>query len=269
MIASLRDLWRHRALVAVLTGRELKARYRGSVLGFFWSLLSPLLMLAVYTVVFQLVFPNRSASTRPYAIFLFTGLLPWNFLAAGLVDGAASLTTHGALLKKILFPAEVLPVVSVLSQAVHFLLGLPVLLLGLVLAACGVFDARIALGWPLVQAPLLFALQCVLLFGLGLLLAALTVHFRDVRDLLATILPLWFFATPILYALGDVGSARLRSLLRWNPVSPLFSAWHDALFFGRWIDAPTWGAIAGVTVVTVLLGYAFFDRLRDSYPEAV
>ncbi len=269
MLDSLRDLYRHRALVAVLTGRELKARYRGSILGFFWSLLSPLLMLAVYTVVFQLVFPNRSLSTRPYAIFLFAGLLPWNFLAAALVDAAASLPTHGALLKKILFPAEVLPAVAVLSQAVHFLLGLPVLLLGLVLAATGVFDARIPLGLPLVQVPILFALQCVLLFGLGLLLAALTVHFRDVRDLLATILPLWFFATPILYALGDVGSARLRSLLRWNPVAPLFSAWHDALFFGRWVDAPTWGAILVVTAAVFFAGYALFDRLRDSFPEAV
>jgi ABC-type polysaccharide/polyol phosphate export permease len=268
MIASLRDLYRHRALVSVLTGRELKARYRGSVLGFFWSLLSPLLMLAVYTVVFQLVFPSRSLSTRPYAIFLFAGLLPWNFLAAGLVDAASSLPTHGALLRKILFPAEVLPAVAVLSQAVHFLLGFPVLLLGLLLAAGGVFDARITLGLPLVQVPVLFLLEGVFVLGLGLLLAALTVHFRDVRDLLTTLLPLWFFATPVLYALGDL-SPKMQSFLRWNPVAPLFSAWHEALFYGRWVPARTWGAILLVTLAVFLAGYALFDRLRDSFPEAV
>jgi ABC-type polysaccharide/polyol phosphate export permease len=269
VLESLRDLYRHRALLGVLTGRELKARYRGSVLGFVWSLLSPLLMLAVYTVVFQVVFPNRSLSTRPYAIFLFTGLLPWNFLSAALVDASASLPTHGALLKKILFPAEVLPAVAVLSQAVHFLLGLPVLALGLLLAALGAFDARVVPGLPLLQVPFLFLLQCVFVLGLGLLLAALTVHFRDVRDLLATVLPLWFFATPVLYALADVKSSRLTAVLRFNPVAPLFSGWHDALFYGRWISAGTWGAITAGSLVSFLAGYAFFDRLRDSYPEAV
>ena len=152
MLRNLAGLWRHRALAFVLVSRELKARYRGSVLGFFWSLLNPLLMLAVYSVVFAVIFPGRSPSTSPYALFLFTGLLPWNWLAGGLTDAASSLTTHGALLKKILFPAEVLPLVSVAAQSVHFLLALPVLLAGLLLGAAGAFTpTAIARGWDRVQ----------------------------------------------------------------------------------------------------------------------
>lgn len=269
MLTGLSELWRHRALVAVLTARELKARYRGSVLGFFWSLLNPLLMLTVYTVVFQLVLPNRSPSTRPYAVFLFCGLLPWNWLSSSLTDASGSLLQNGALLRKILFPAEVLPAVSVLSQAVHFLLALPILLGALLLGAYGVFDAKVALGLPLLQVPFLVAIEAVLLFGIGLFLAGLTVHFRDVKDLLATLLTLWFFATPVLYSFADIRSPRLRSLLAWNPAALLFSAWHDALFFARWVPPLTWALLLAISVATLLLGYAFFDRLRDSYPEAV
>jgi lipopolysaccharide transport system permease protein len=269
VLKNLAGLWRHRALAYVLVARELKARYRGSVLGFFWSLLNPLLMLAVYAIVFAVIFTGRGPETSPYALFLFSGLLPWNWLSSSLTDAAASLTTHGALLKKILFPAEVLPLVAVLAQGLHFIFALPVLLLGLVLGALGVFGPPIPLGWPLVQAVPLMVLEGVFVAGAGLLLAALTVHFRDVKDLLATALSLWFFATPVLYTLSDIKQERLRNLLRLNPAAPLFDAWRDALFYARWIDASRWGLLLAIACVTFFLGYALFDRLRDSYPEAV
>lgn len=269
MLKNLADLWRHRALAYVLVARELKARYRGSVLGFFWSLLNPLLMLAVYAFVFAVIFPGRSPSTSPYALFLFSGLLPWNWLSSALTDAASSLTTHGALLRKILFPAEVLPLVAVVAQGLHFIFALPVLLLGLILGSLGVFGRPIPLGWPLVQiVPLLF-LEGVFIAGIGLLLAALTVHFRDVRDLLTTALSLWFFATPILYTLSDIRQERVRGLLMLNPAAPLFDAWRDALFYCRWVVPERWGLLALLSGTSFLLGYALFDRLRDSYPEAV
>lgn len=269
MLTALRDLWRHRALVLVLTSRELKARYRGSVLGYLWSLLNPLAMLAVYTAVFQLLLPNRSSSTSPYALFLFCGLLAWTWLSSALTDAAASLLTHGALLKRILFPAEVLPLVAVLSQGVHFLLALPVLLGGLLAGAAGLFGKPVPVGLPLLQVPILVFLQGLFVLGLGLLLSALTVHFRDVRDLLGTGLSLWFFATPVLYDLSDLSAHPVGRLLAWNPAAPLFGAWHDALFFGRWVAPSTWGLLVLLSSGSFLLGYAFFHRLRDSFAEAV
>ena len=265
----LRDLWRHRALVGVLVTREVKARYRGSVLGFFWSLLNPLLMLAVYTLVFQLLLPNRSPSTSPYALFLFCGLLPWNWLSSAITDAASSLLTHGALLRKILFPAEVLPAVAVLAQGVHFLLALPVLLAALVAGALGAFGTNVPLGWPLLQVIPLLVLQGLLLLGIGLFLAALTVHFRDVKDLLQTVLSVLFFATPILYTLNDLPKTKLTRLLALNPFAPLFAGWHDALFYGRVSPPETWAAVAAISVAAFAVGFVFFDRLRDSFPEAV
>ena len=269
MLKNLAGLWRHRALFYVLVARELKARYRGSVLGFFWSLLNPLLMLAVYALVFAVIFQGRGASTSPYALFLFSGLLPWNWLSSALTDAASSLTTHGALLRKILFPAEVLPLVAVVAQGIHFVFAVPVLLAGLVLGSLGVFGTRIPIGWPLVQAVPLLVLEGVFLSGVGLFLASLTVHFRDVKDLLATALSLWFFATPVLYALSEIKQERVRALLVLNPAAPLFDAWRDALFYSRWIEPSRWGVLLAIAGVAFLTGYALFDRLRDSYPEAV
>lgn len=272
MLNRLRELYRHRTLVAVLTSRELKARYRGSALGFLWSLLNPLLMLTVYTLVFRLLLPNRSAETQPYALFLFSGLLPWTWLAASLTDAAASLLTNGALLKKILFPAEVLPIVAVLAQAAHFVLALPVLFAGLVVGRAGLLGPGgegVRFGAPVLQVPLLLALQALLLAGVGLFLAALTVHFRDVKDVLATLLALGFFATPILYALPDVAGSRFGRLLSWNPLAPLFGAWRKALLRAEWVEPSTWAVVSLVAVGSFGLGYLFFDRLRDSFPEAV
>src|SRR5205085_11490520 len=103
----------------------------------------------------------------------------------------------------------------------------------------------------------------------GLFLAALTVHFRDVKDILGTGLSLLFFATPVLYSLGDLRAPSLSRILRWNPLAPLFGAWHDALFYGRWIAPRVWGLAALVSLAAFLVGYALFDRLRDSFPEAV
>ena len=269
MLEGLRDLFRHRALVGVLVARELKARYRGTALGFLWSLLNPLLMLAVYTIVFQFIFPGRSALTSPYAVFLFCGLLPWNWLSSSLTDASASLIVHGPLLKKVLFPAEVLPTVAVLAQGAHFLLALPVLGLGLVLGSLGVFGRPVPLGPALLQVPALVLLEGVFLLGVGYFLAGLTVHFRDVKDLLATALSLWFFATPVLYPLAEISVPGLKRALAWNPAAPLFTAWQDALFFGRWLAPGEWALVAGIAAAAFLAGFAFFSRLRDSYPEAV
>jgi ABC-type polysaccharide/polyol phosphate export permease len=226
-------------------------------------------MLIVYSVVFQLLLPNRSESTNPYSLFLFCGLLPWNWLAGSLTDAASSLLTHGGLLRKVLFPAEVLPFVSVFSQTAHFLLALPVLFGGLILAATGLFGPARPLTWTLLQIVPLAFLEGVFLLGVGLFLAGLTAHFRDVRDLLSTALSLLFFATPILYTLGDLRSHPVAALLALNPLAKLFSAWQDAMFFGRWISPMGWLQLTGMSLVTFIVGYAFFDRLRDSFAEAV
>src|SRR6266478_266159 len=133
MFANLAQLVRYRGLMQSLVARELKARYRGSVLGFLWSFINPLLLLSIYSFVFAVILPGtHSNAVEPYALFMFCGILPWTWFSSSLTEAAGSLVAGGNLIKKVLFPAEVLPIVSVLTNMVHFFLGLPILVLFLV-----------------------------------------------------------------------------------------------------------------------------------------
>jgi lipopolysaccharide transport system permease protein len=240
--------------------RELKARYRGSFLGFLWSFVNPVLLLLTYWLVFTYMLPAaRSQAVDRYFIFLFCGILPWTAFQASVMESSGVLIAGGNLIKKVLFPAEVLAVVTVLTNMVQLLLGLPILLL--VLVATGKLHASA----PLVLAPLL--VQLVLALGVALFVSALTVHFRDVQNILGHLLHVWFFATPVLYLLPETG--RLRLLLRFNPMTHVVVAWQDVLYFGVPRLRPGLLAAFGVAVLCFALGAFLFDRLRDTLAEEV
>ena len=264
MLANLRELFRCRGLIETLVVRELKARYRGSILGFFWSFVNPLLLLLVYSFVFSVVLPGfRGSDLEPYALFLFCGLLPWTWFSSALLESSTSLIMNGNLLKKVLFPAEVLPIVAVLSNMVHFFLALPVLGGFLVFYAA---PLRLA---ELVWFPLVILVQLILSLGLALLLSALTVHFRDLKDLLANLLTLWFFCTPILYPMSMLPHNGT-FVMNLNPFAHLAISYQEILFydgpFGHW----KWLLVILVASVGLLaVGYMLFDRLRDSFAEEV
>ena len=275
MLSNLWRLFGYRVLIQTLVVRELKARYRGSVLGFFWSFANPLLLLVVYTFVFSVVLPARFEGVDDnYALFLFCGLLPWTWFSSALTESSNALLANGNLIKKVLFPAEVLPVVAVLANMVHFFLALPILVVALFLFAATP-PGFIELLW----FPAVVAVQFVLTLGLGLMLAALTVHFRDIKDLLANVLTLWFFATPILYpwtmvaergpSVGGLPPAG-KVLMDLNPFAHIAISYQEILFFDgpfghwKWLLALALGG-----VMLFLAGYALFDRLRDSFAEEV
>lgn len=264
MFSNLRELIRYRGLIQTLVVRELKARYRGSTLGFFWSFVNPLLLLTVYTIVFSVVLPGfRGIDVEPYALFLFCGLLPWTWFSSALLESANSLIAGGNLIKKVLFPAEILPIVAVLSNMFHFFFALPILALFLV------FYARPIQWIDLVWFPIVVLVQLTLTLGIGLLLSALTVHFRDLKDLLGNLLTLWFFTTPIIYPMAMVPPGG-KFIMDLNPVAHLAISYQELLFydgpFGHW----RWlVALAVASVATFLIGYALFDRLRDSFAEEV
>ena len=264
MFENLRKLFRFRGLIQALVARELKARYRGSVLGFFWSFINPLLLLLIYSFVFTTVLPNETKGVQPYALFMFCGILPWNWFSTSLSDAAGSLISGGNLIKKVLFPAEVLPIVSVLANMVHFFLGLPILVLFLI------YYQKPPDPWDLVWFPIAVLIQLTFATGLGLMLAALTVHFRDIRDILANLLMLWFFATPIIYPWFQPSVSQYIWLFNINPFTHLAVAYQEILFFNGPIGHWRWLlALGGLSVVIFLAGYWLFDRLRDSFAEAV
>ncbi len=264
MLANLRQLFRYRALVQSLVARDLKARYRGSVLGFLWSFVNPLLLLLIYSFVFTVVIQRPGTSAlEPFALFMFCGILPWTWFQSSLLESSNVLIAGGNLIRKVLFPAEVLPIVSVFAGLVHFFLGLPIL------AAFFFYYGKPVNVTDLALLPVIVLIQLALTLGLALIVSALTVHFRDLRDLLANLLTLWFFATPIIYSLGEA-PPRVRPFLNVNPFTHLAVAYQEVLFiagpFTAWSRLLVVGLFAGAILV---VGYATFDRLRDTLAEEV
>ena len=264
MFSNLANLIRYRGLIQSLVARELKARYRGSVLGFFWSFINPLLLLLVYSFVFTYVLENKVEGIQPYALFMFCGILPWTWFASSLTEASGSLISGGNLIKKVLFPAEVLPIVSVLANMVHFFLGLTILV-GFLIYYKHPPDAL-----DLVWFPVVVFVQLIFTTALALILAALTAHFRDIRDLLANLLTLWFFATPIIYPWTQENVRRLKWIFNLNPFTHLAVSYQEILFFPGPIGHWKWLlALGAASVVLFLAGYWVFDRLRDSFAEVV
>ena len=262
MFENLRQLPRYRGLIQSLVSRELKARYRGSVLGFFWSFANPLLLLLVYTFVFSYVM-RPPEGIHDYALFLFCGLLPWTWFQTSLVESSGILISGGNLIKKVMFPAEILPIVTVLSNLVHFLFGLIILVVFLIY-----FQAPLQ-PLELLWFPVVVLVQLVLTLGFALILSALTVHFRDIKDILGNVMTLWFFATPIIYSWKNP-PPQIRRFLNANPVTHLAVSYQEILYFegpfGHW----KWLLALGMgSIVLFLFGYFLFDRLRDSFAEEV
>src|SRR6476620_10148929 len=190
MFHNLAQLLRYRGLLQSLLARELKARYRGSILGFFWSFINPLMLLLVYTFVFKYVMPSAVKGADPYPLFFFCGILPWTWFASSLMESSGVLISGGNLIKKVLFPAEILPIVTVTANMMHFFLALPILAVFLVY-----YRAPLTVH-ELLWFPVVVAVQYIFTLACALLLSALTVHFRDIKAILSNVLTMWFFATP-------------------------------------------------------------------------
>jgi lipopolysaccharide transport system permease protein len=260
MFGDLQRLSRHGLLVRTLVVRELKARYRASVLGFLWSFINPLVLMLVYALVFS--FYLRTG-TEAYAAFLASGLLPWIWFSSSLVEGTSSIVNGANLVNKALFPAEVLPVVPVVSNLVHFLLGLPILALFLIFYALWLTP----LVWLL---PVLLLVQMLFTVGLVLLLSALNVFFRDMQHIVGNLLTLWFFLTPIVYESSLVPTAFAWTLAI-NPMSHLIQG-YQAVFYYHVLPPsffPGLLAVFGASAVLLVGGYTVFVRTKDEFVEQV
>jgi ABC-2 type transport system permease protein len=226
-----RDIWLYRELLLGMTRKELKVKYKNSILGFVWSLLNPATSLVVFYFVFQIVLKN---GIPVFAVLLIAGILPWNLFSSALPAACASVVGNASIVKKVSFPRETLPLASVGASLVHFFLQLIVLV-----AFLGIFRRGPAIEYLPLLIPALIAL--LLLAGaFGVLLSAINVHLRDMQHLLEIGLQVWFWATPIVYPYRLVSdrfarhSGSLRSwpfvLYRLNPVTPIVLTFQRALY---------------------------------------
>lgn len=258
MLKNLIQLFKFRALIATLILRELKARYRGSIFGFFWSFLNPLLLMLVYVLVFSIYLRVEMAN---YAVFLFCGLLPWLWFSSSLGHAAASIIGGGSLIKRVFFPAEILPFVAVLSAMANYILSLPLLFLFL-------FYFKIPLSFYIFFLPIIIIIQLFFTLGIALVLASLNVHLRDIEQILSNILILWFFLSPVLYPVSTVPE-RFRFFYMFNPMAVMMESYQNIFFYAK---NPNWINLAIVAIISMIgffIGYHIFDLFRDSLAEEI
>jgi ABC-type polysaccharide/polyol phosphate export permease len=269
MWSRLRELIRYRDLIRNLVVSEVKTRYKNSVLGFVWSLLNPLAMMLVFTVVFGFLWPNQQVENFP--IYLLCGLLPWNFFSASVVSTINSVVGNGNLIKKVYFPREVLPIATVLAQLVNFLLALCVLF-----AALLIFRANFS-PW-LWTLPLIILIQTCFSLGIGLVLSTLHVFYRDTQLVMEVVMLAWFFLTPVFYRASQlpdtyqIGSIELpvqRIMYILNPMASLINVYRDLLYNGYRTDIDFFIRTTVTALLALGFGYWFFTRYSDRFGEEV
>lgn len=266
------DLVKYRYLLRNLVVRDLKARYKNSVLGILWSVLNPLFLMIVFTILFSVLANNQ---IRQYPIFVLVGLIPWNFFSGSLTSGTTSVTGNSSLVKKVYFPRDLLPMSALLSNLVNFLFAFAVLVVFLYIFGIGLTIHAL---W----VPVILLTQLIFTLGLIMLLSSLTVFYRDVLMILEVVLLAWFFLTPVFYSLELFGESATvlgitfnpAQVMRWiNPMASIIDGYRTVLW-GTYESAgpvsmnPAFLLRTFVTSVIVLIfGYAVFARLDPLFGE--
>jgi ABC-type polysaccharide/polyol phosphate export permease len=250
-------LWTFRYLLWSLVVRDLKVRYRRSVLGFGWALLNPILMTAIFSIVFT-VFFRPPETAVPFPLFFLTGVLAWNLCTTSLVTALRSITDNATIVTKIYFPRSVLSISAVLASTIHFALGVAVLI-----PVTFFFGVRPSIA--LLLLPIILVAQILFLCGVGLVLSAVNVFFRDAQPIFDVLLQAWFFATPIVYDLRQVppssnaaGFAGLVDMI--NPMAPIVTQYRMVLLEATAPEPLYMARTLLVGLLVFLLGATFFER---------
>jgi lipopolysaccharide transport system permease protein len=277
------ELWGYRELIRNLVLRDLRVRYKGSALGYLWTQLAPLLLMLVFWFVFSVLQP---VGIPMYPVFLIVGLLPWNFCSEAVNGGTRSVLDNSNLIKKVFFPREVLPLVSVFSSMLNFILSLPMMLvlMAVVQLLYPPLGGQLNFSWTFAYLPVLLIIEMIFLAGVALFTSALAVFFRDFVHLIGILLQFWFFLTPVVYSLDNlsirVGGVALAAAIRWlNPMASLIDFYREILY-GNVVgpgQVPTPGLpalnsvlrVLVTALITLTIGYWFFQRRSGRFGEEI
>lgn len=254
----LKEIYKFKNLVYNLVSRDLKVKYKGSILGFFWSLLNPLIMLIVYTIAFKYIIRIR---VENFPVFFLCAFLPWTFLSLSLSMAVSSIKDNANLVKKIYFPREILPLSIVLSNLVQFLLTFIILIPALLLF-------KIKLGLPLLFLPLIIIFQLAFTSGLSFIFSSLNVFYSDVRHLLEILLQIWFWLTPIIYPVSLVPE-RFQALYRLNPMVLFVESYRKSLLDNKGLALTDLGSLFAISLIFLVIGHLVFLSYNRRFAEEI
>lgn len=252
----LKELYAYREMIIMLVRRDLRGRYKGSVLGFLWTFINPLLQFAVYTVVFSVLLRTN---IDKFYVYLFVAFIPWFFTSTAIPQAATVIQAQSNLVQKIYFPRMVLPLSTVLTAFTNMLLSELVVFAVLVVTGFGLSIYLLAL-------PVIMVVQFLLVFGISLIVSALTVYVRDLAHILDIIIMAWFYATPIVYP-PEIIPEKLSFILYVNPMAGIVDCYRKALYYRCWPDFSTLLLALAIGCVLVAVGVVIFQRLQRGFAE--
>ncbi len=289
MLELARSLKKNRRLLGDFVVRDLRGRYIGSSMGFFWSVVYPFLNLFIYMFVFSLILKVRftdNVSPQQVALWMLAGITVWAAFAETISRSTNTLVENQNLIQKVVFPSEILPSFLCVSSLINMCIGLPIVIAGVLLfrAFPDLFGAAaplpaldhprgvgemppLDLGWSLITLPLLMALQAIFTVGLGYFLATLNLFLRDVYHLMGVFVTVWMFATPIFYPPERVVSEGYGWILMLNPMHWLITCYREVLIFGLWPDWILLARFGAIALVMLYLGSRFFLSQKPQFPD--
>ena len=251
-----KDLYNYRELLKTSITKDVGGKYKHSFLGVIWSFVNPLLQIAVYALVFQVILKSNIEN---YAVYLCCGLVPWQYFSSVVLRGAATIIDNGNIIKKVYFPREILPISVVASEGVNFLISTTIILGFVIFGGIG-------LSWNILWYFLILAILIIVSIGIALIVSSLTVYFRDLLHLLGILMQLLFYATPIVFSMDSV-PASMKWLLMLNPMSYLIEGYRN-IFYNK--TKPNFKGLLIALVMGVVLcvcGYFIFRKLEKRFAE--
>lgn len=260
VVKYIKEIVEHRELLYNLTSKELKLKYRNSVLGFLWSFLNPILMLVVYTIAFKFIMRQ---TTKNFTVFLLCGLLPWNFFVASVMGSTNSIVSNANLIKKVYFPREIIPLSIIFSNFINFAITLIILFAAVIFSGIGI-------GLPLILLPIVLLMVLGFTVGLSLILASLNVLYRDIAHLVEVIFNLWMYLTPIVYPLTLLNSHPIaKKLILLNPMTLLVECIRSILYTNSFPYILYMVVMVVLDVILIFVGFIIFRKIETVFAEEI
>lgn len=251
-----KNLYEYRELLKSSIKKDVGGKYKNSVLGVLWSFLYPLLQIAVYAIVFQLIMRSNMEN---YTVFVCCGLIPWNFFSTAISRSSFTMIENGNILKKVYFPREILPISVVTSEAVNFVISTIIIL-------AFVLGTGMGLTWYVIFYPVILLIQYILLIGISLFVSSITVYFRDLQHFIGIALQLLFYATPIVYATNIIPES-YQWILRLNPMTFIIDGYRSIFYYQQQPDFISLGITLLVSLILCVVGYLLFSKLQKRFAE--
>ena len=253
-----KSLYQYRELLKTSISKDVRGKYKNSVLGIIWSFLNPLLQIAVYAIVFPLIMKSNLPN---YTVFLCCGLIPWNFFSTAISRTSFTMIENGNIIKKVFFPREILPLSVVTSEAINFVIS-TIIILAFVLGY-GMGISKFIIFYPLV-----LLIQYFLLIGISFIVSSVTVYFRDLQHFISIILQLLFYATPIVYAPDSI-PANFQWILQYNPMTYIINGYRDIFYYQQMPDFISLLMVLVGSIILCVIGYLIFNKLQKRFAEEI